>query len=58
MRQADSTSRCWRACCRSTAPSPARRGTPAIDNEQLFALDVDILVLAALEGQITERQRR
>jgi glutamate dehydrogenase (NAD(P)+) len=28
-------------------------GTHAIDNETLFALDVDILVLAALEGQIT-----
>jgi glutamate dehydrogenase (NAD(P)+) len=27
--------------------------THAIDNETLFALDVDILVLAALEGQIT-----
>ena len=33
-----------------------RRTPPArdpIDNEPLFALDVDILVLAALEGQIT-----
>ena len=28
-------------------------GTSPIDNESLFALDVDILVLAALEGQIT-----
>jgi glutamate dehydrogenase (NAD(P)+) len=28
-------------------------GTRPIDNETLFALDVDILVLAALEGQIT-----
>jgi glutamate dehydrogenase (NAD(P)+) len=28
-------------------------GTSPITNEQLFALDVDILVLAALEGQIT-----
>jgi glutamate dehydrogenase (NAD(P)+) len=28
-------------------------GTSPIDNDELFALDVDILVLAALEGQIT-----
>jgi glutamate dehydrogenase (NAD(P)+) len=28
-------------------------GTTPIDNEALFALDVDVLVLAALEGQIT-----
>jgi glutamate dehydrogenase (NAD(P)+) len=28
-------------------------GTQPIDNEELFALDVDVLVLAALEGQIT-----
>jgi len=28
-------------------------GTMAITNERLFALDVDVLVLAALEGQIT-----
>ena len=28
-------------------------GTVPIDNEQLFGLDVDVLVLAALEGQIT-----
>jgi glutamate dehydrogenase (NAD(P)+) len=28
-------------------------GTVPIDNESLFALDVDVLVLAALEGQIT-----
>jgi glutamate dehydrogenase (NAD(P)+) len=28
-------------------------GTEAIDNERLFALDVDVLVLAALEGQVT-----
>ena len=38
---------------RSTAPSPARPGRRPIDNETLFALDVDVLVLAALEGQIT-----
>ncbi len=30
-------------------------GTTPISNDELFALDVDILVLAALEGQITER---
>lgn len=30
-------------------------GTISIDNESLFGLDVDILVLAALEGQITSR---
>ena len=30
-------------------------GTTPISNEELFALDVDVLVLAALEGQITER---
>ena len=30
-------------------------GTRPIDNDELFALDVDVLVLAALEGQITER---
>jgi glutamate dehydrogenase (NAD(P)+) len=29
-------------------------GTRPISNEELFALDVDVLVLAALEGQITE----
>jgi glutamate dehydrogenase (NAD(P)+) len=28
-------------------------GTEPIDNEALFALDLDVLVLAALEGQIT-----
>src|SRR6185312_3088762 len=28
-------------------------GTEPIDNDGLFALDVDVLVLAALEGQIT-----
>ena len=37
----------------STARSPARPGTRPIDNEELFGLDVDVLVLAALEGQIT-----
>jgi glutamate dehydrogenase (NAD(P)+) len=30
-------------------------GTTPITNEELFALDVDVLVLAALEGQITAR---
>jgi glutamate dehydrogenase (NAD(P)+) len=30
-------------------------GTRPIANEELFALDVDVLVLGALEGQITER---
>jgi glutamate dehydrogenase (NAD(P)+) len=30
-------------------------GTDPIDNETLFGLDVDILVLAALDGQITSR---
>jgi glutamate dehydrogenase (NAD(P)+) len=30
-------------------------GTTPIDNEGLFALEVDVLVLAALEGQITAR---
>ncbi len=30
-------------------------GTSLIDNETLFGLDVDILVLAALDGQITAR---
>jgi glutamate dehydrogenase (NAD(P)+) len=30
-------------------------GTEAISNAELFALDVDVLVLAALEGQITAR---
>ena len=29
-------------------------GTDDIDNDELFGLDVDILVLAALEGQITD----
>jgi glutamate dehydrogenase (NAD(P)+) len=28
-------------------------GTTSLSNEQLFALDVDVLVLAALEGQVT-----
>ena len=32
-------------------------GTRPIDNAELLALEVDILVLAALEGQLTERQR-
>jgi glutamate dehydrogenase (NAD(P)+) len=31
------------------------QGTQLIDNETLFGLDVDVLVLAALEGQITSR---
>lgn len=30
-------------------------GTTSITNDELFALDVDVLVLAALEGQITEQ---
>jgi glutamate dehydrogenase (NAD(P)+) len=30
-------------------------GTTPIDNDGLFGLDVDVLVLAALEGQITAR---
>ena len=30
-------------------------GTVAIDNEELLAADVDLLVLAAIEGQVTER---
>ena len=30
-------------------------GTRPITNDELFGLDVDVLVLAALEGQITER---
>ncbi len=30
-------------------------GTVSITNDELFALEVDVLVLAALEGQITER---
>jgi glutamate dehydrogenase (NAD(P)+) len=30
-------------------------GTTPIDNDELFGLDVDVLVLAALEGQITAR---
>jgi glutamate dehydrogenase (NAD(P)+) len=30
-------------------------GTRPVTNEELFALDVDVLVLAALEGQITAR---
>jgi glutamate dehydrogenase (NAD(P)+) len=30
-------------------------GTRPITNDELFALDVDVLVLGALEGQITER---
>ena len=42
-----------RYLARSTARSPARPGTRPIDNDELFALDVDVLVLAALEGQIT-----
>ena len=33
-------------------------GTRSIDNEELFGLDVDVLVLAALEGQITADKRR
>jgi glutamate dehydrogenase (NAD(P)+) len=30
-------------------------GTQAIDNHELLALDVDVLVLGAIEGQVTER---
>lgn len=30
-------------------------GTEPIDNETLFGLEVDVLVLAALEGQVTDR---
>ena len=33
-------------------------GTEPIDNETLFGLDVDVLVLAALEGQITAANAR
>ena len=33
--------------------SPEHRGTRPITNDELFALDVDVLVLAAMEGQIT-----
>ena len=36
----------------TVASSP---GTQLIDNETLFGLDLDVLVLAALEGQITAR---
>ena len=38
--------------------SPGRRAPCPIDNEELFGLDVDVLVLAALEGQITAVERR
>jgi glutamate dehydrogenase (NAD(P)+) len=31
------------------------QGTQAIDNDELLALDVDVLVLAAIEGQVTGR---
>ena len=48
-----STSRGSRSGSASTAPSPARPAPQPIDNETLFGLDVDVLVLAALEGQIT-----
>ena len=30
-------------------------GTEALDNDELIGLDVDVLVLAAIEGQVTER---
>ena len=40
------------ATCPSTARSPGRPGR-GHHNDELFALDVDVLVLAALEGQIT-----
>ena len=33
-------------------------GGEPLENEQLFALDVDVLVPAALENQITDRERR
>jgi glutamate dehydrogenase (NAD(P)+) len=33
-------------------------GTRPIDNDELFALDLDVLVLAALEGQITAANAR
>ena len=38
---------------RETGSLAGAPGTTPIDNETLFGLDVDILVLAALEGQIT-----
>jgi glutamate dehydrogenase (NAD(P)+) len=38
---------------RETGSLAGAPGTSSIDNETLFGLDVDILVLAALEGQIT-----
>ena len=37
----------------STGTVAGAPGTQPIDNETLFGLDVDVLVLAALEGQIT-----
>jgi glutamate dehydrogenase (NAD(P)+) len=38
---------------RETGSLTGAPGTTAIDNETLFGLEVDVLVLAALEGQIT-----
>lgn len=40
---------------RETGSIAGAPGTTPIDNETLLALDVDLLVLAALEGQITAR---
>ena len=43
-----------RAARRNTRPSTASPGGDPIENDQLFSLDVDVLVPAALENQITE----
>lgn len=42
-----------KAHLKETGTIAGAHGTEPIDNEQLLALDVDLLVLAALEGQIT-----
>ena len=42
-----------RAHLRETGSIAGAAGTEPIDNEALLALDVDLLVLAALEGQVT-----
>ena len=53
-----STSRCLARRFQEHGTVAGAAGTTPIDNETLFGLDVDVLVLAALEGQITAANAR
>ena len=55
-RRRASTSRRSSPTPSSTAPSPASPAREPITNAELFKLDVDVLIPAALEEQITARQ--